>query len=92
MVKYFYVVSLDYNDGGCDSLCENASEVRNTIVDFINEINEQKIKASITLTKYEASDSIVSEFTKDEFIGAFFDDDSELINGVTELEKLTIEV
>lgn len=92
MVKYFYVVLLEYNDGGCGSLCENANEVRNTIVDFINEINEQKIKASITLIKYEASDSIVSEFTKDEFIDAFFDDDSELFNGVTELEKLTIEV
>lgn len=96
MVKHFFKVSLDYTTSGCDNICYTALEVKETLSDFIvksefiEKYNENDENGVITITEYEVSDEIMTDLTKDEFVRMFFDNIEWVMDGITEIGHITL--
>lgn len=66
----FYVVSLELGTSGCDDICFNAKEVKTSLEKYI----KANVNGMIVITEFRIrKKNIIEEFTKSEFISAYFD-------------------
>lgn len=66
----FYVVSLELGTSGCDDMCFNAKEVKNSLAKYI----KTKVDGRIVIKQFRIRNRhIIEDFTKNEFMSSYFD-------------------
>lgn len=93
MTNKFFVASLDFGTSGCDDVCFNAKEIANSMSKFFQATKKAKNKGYIIIKKYVVTNqNIVEDLTRNEFIQMYFDNVEWVMNGIKEIEKITMPI
>ena len=92
MVDTFFVVSLDYETSGFDIIGFNGVEVSEAISKFIEADKSATEQGKLTIKKCTATEEVSRDLCQDEFIQMYFDNIEWVVDNITEVEKITIDL
>lgn len=91
MPNEFFVVSLDFETGGCDDICFNAIELKNTLDKYM--IPKYHSHAKVIIKKYKVcNNDVLDDLWQNEFMQMFFDNIEWVMEGVQEIEEINIDL
>ena len=82
--KNFFVVSLDFEGGGADTICYTKTICKSKVNEYLNECRLRNIVGTITTRKVSIND--ITDLTEQDFFDGIIEPTQENI-----IEKITIE-